>query len=65
MAFLAAKLRLVEALGTLRMAFAGGQLPASWTLDALVAPRSAARVAAEVALGADAAIAVVSGRATR
>jgi len=46
MALLAAKVRLVEALGALGVAFAGGQLPSSRALDALVAPRTAAGVAA-------------------
>jgi len=60
MALLAAKVRLVEALGALGMAFTGGQLPTSRALDALVTPRTAAGVAAQVALGADAAITVVA-----
>lgn len=57
---LASKVRFVKALGALGMAFAGGQLPSSRALDALVAPRSAAGVTAEIALGANATIAVVS-----
>jgi len=60
MALLATKVRLVEALGALGMAFAGGQLPSSRALDALVAPRTAAGVAAQVALGTDAAVTVVA-----
>jgi len=52
MALLAAKVRLVEALGALGVAFAGGQLPSSRALDALVAPRTAAAAAGGVARAA-------------
>lgn len=67
MARLAAELRLEEALGTLGEAFSTRQLPPLRTLDALIAPRSATSVTAEIALGARSSVAVVSigtGRTT-
>lgn len=61
-ALLAPELGLEEALRALRVALATGQLPTLRTLDALVPARSAASVAAQVALGAGAPVAVVAAR---
>lgn len=59
-ALLAAVGRLVVALGTLGMAFAARQLPTLGTLHTLIATRTAARVAAQVALFAISSVAVVA-----
>lgn len=60
MTFLTAEIRFVKSLGAFRMAFACCQLPASRTMHALITTRSAARVATEITLGTDTAIAVVT-----
>ena len=57
---MAPELGLEEALRTLRVALATGQLPTFRTLDALVPAGSTARVAAQVALGAGSPVAVVT-----
>lgn len=62
MTLLTTKVRFVESLGAFRMAFSGCQLPASGTLYTLIATRTTACVATEVALGANATIAVVAAR---
>lgn len=62
MTLLTTKVRFIEALGAFRMTFSGRQLPASGTLYTLIATWPTARVATEVALGADATIAVVAAR---
>lgn len=59
MTTLAAKHRLEEALGTLGETFSAGQLPSFGTLYALIASRSAARVAAKITLGARSSVTVV------
>lgn len=62
MTLLTTKVRFIKALGAFRMTFSGRQLPASRTLHTLIATRTTACVATEVALGADATIAVVAAR---
>lgn len=65
MTLLTAERRFEESFRALRMALAVGQLPVLRALDALVTSRPAARVTAEVALGARAAVAVVTARRRR
>lgn len=60
MTLLTTELGLKEAFGTLRMTFAGRQLPSRWALHALIAPRSATRITAQITLDATASIAVVA-----
>lgn len=62
MTLLTTKVRFIKALGAFWMAFSGRQLPASRTLYTLIATWTTACVATEVALGADATIAVVAAR---
>lgn len=63
-ALLAAEVAHEEALGTLGVALPAGQLPAHGTGDALVPARARACLAAQVALGADADVAVVPAHTT-
>lgn len=60
MALLAAEFGLEESFGALGMALASSKLPTFGTRHALIPARSAARVAAQVALGAGSTIAVIS-----
>jgi len=62
MAFLATEVGHEEALRTLGMAFAGGQLPSAWTTDALVSAGAAASHAAQITLGTRAHVAIISER---
>lgn len=65
MALLAAEFGLEESFGALGMALASSKLPTFGTRHALIPARSAARVAAQVALGAGSTIAVISVRAKK
>ena len=60
MALLATVVGLVEALGAVRSALAGGQLPTRGAHDALVVPGATAGLATDVATGTHAPVAVVT-----
>jgi len=51
-AFLATEVRHEKTLRTLGMTFTGGQLPSTWTTNALVPARSAARHTTQITFGA-------------
>lgn len=59
--FLATEVRHEETLWTLRVTFAGGQLPPAWTTDALVPAGAAASHTAQIALSTRAHVTVISG----
>lgn len=64
-AFLAPKFGFIETIRAVWVALAGGKLPAGWTRHALVLTWPAAAFAADVALFANAPVAVVSLDACR
>lgn len=60
MTLLTTEIGLEETFWAFGMAFAGCQLPASWTSDALIPPRSQTRFTRQITLGTLSSVAIIT-----